>query len=364
MASLWAASRPSTSRARVRLGVAPRLRLGEDVVVAPGVRGHRAQDVVGGAVDDAPHRVDPVRGEVRAPAAPAPGCRRRPRPRTGARRRPRAPRASSAGPCVGQQRLVGGDDGLAGSDGRLDQRPPRASVPPDELDHDVDVRVAPTRRARSSVTPDARRAARRLARAPGRGRRPRTSSGGVIRAPRRPPATRGRAAAPRPAAPRCPARAGRRAGGAVRGRRLGDASTGRSYQGAIVDAAGCALDSAAVTSRPDRDSTVQPAARVRDPSPRARVFSGVQPSGPAPRRQLPGRVPATTSRCRTATTPSTASSTTTRSPRPTTRELIRRNTHEMALGLLALGLDPERAVLFRQSDRPEHVELMWLLRRR
>ncbi len=42
-------------------------------------------------------------------------------------------------------------------------------------------------------------------------------------------------------------------------------------------------------------------------------------------------------------------------------ELIRRNTHEMALGLLALGLDPTRAVLFRQSDRPEHVELMWLL---
>jgi tryptophanyl-tRNA synthetase len=42
-------------------------------------------------------------------------------------------------------------------------------------------------------------------------------------------------------------------------------------------------------------------------------------------------------------------------------ELIRRNTHEMALGLLALGLDPDRAVLFRQSDRPEHVELMWLL---
>ncbi len=40
---------------------------------------------------------------------------------------------------------------------------------------------------------------------------------------------------------------------------------------------------------------------------------------------------------------------------------IRRNTHEMALGLLALGLDPERSVLFRQSDRPEHVELMWLL---
>lgn len=42
-------------------------------------------------------------------------------------------------------------------------------------------------------------------------------------------------------------------------------------------------------------------------------------------------------------------------------EKIRRNTTEMALGLLALGLDPEKAVLFRQSDRPEHVELTWLL---
>ena len=41
-------------------------------------------------------------------------------------------------------------------------------------------------------------------------------------------------------------------------------------------------------------------------------------------------------------------------------ELIQRNTTEMALGLLALGLDPERAVLFRQSDRLEHIELMWL----
>jgi tryptophanyl-tRNA synthetase len=41
-------------------------------------------------------------------------------------------------------------------------------------------------------------------------------------------------------------------------------------------------------------------------------------------------------------------------------EKIRQNTTEMALGLLSLGLDPEKAVLFRQSDRPEVVELMWL----
>jgi tryptophanyl-tRNA synthetase len=40
-------------------------------------------------------------------------------------------------------------------------------------------------------------------------------------------------------------------------------------------------------------------------------------------------------------------------------DLIRRNTREMALDLLALGIDPERSVLFRQSDRPEHIELAW-----
>ena len=40
---------------------------------------------------------------------------------------------------------------------------------------------------------------------------------------------------------------------------------------------------------------------------------------------------------------------------------IRNNTRDMAITLLALGLDPERAVLFRQSDRPEHAELAYLL---
>src|SRR3989304_1539667 len=33
-------------------------------------------------------------------------------------------------------------------------------------------------------------------------------------------------------------------------------------------------------------------------------------------------------------------------------ETIRRNTAQMALALLAMGLDPERATLFVQSDRP------------
>jgi tryptophanyl-tRNA synthetase len=42
-------------------------------------------------------------------------------------------------------------------------------------------------------------------------------------------------------------------------------------------------------------------------------------------------------------------------------ETIRQNTHEMALALLALGLDPDKATLFRQSDRPEHAELAYLM---
>ncbi|HJS47995.1 MAG TPA: tryptophan--tRNA ligase [Gemmatimonadales bacterium] len=38
-----------------------------------------------------------------------------------------------------------------------------------------------------------------------------------------------------------------------------------------------------------------------------------------------------------------------------------RLTREMALSLLAAGIDPERATLFVQSHVPEHSELMWLL---
>jgi tryptophanyl-tRNA synthetase len=42
-------------------------------------------------------------------------------------------------------------------------------------------------------------------------------------------------------------------------------------------------------------------------------------------------------------------------------ELLRARTRDMAAGLLALGLDPERCTLFVQSHRPEHTELAWLL---
>lgn len=40
--------------------------------------------------------------------------------------------------------------------------------------------------------------------------------------------------------------------------------------------------------------------------------------------------------------------------------LLRQLTHDMVLDLLAVGLDPERATLIRQSDIPEHAELAWI----
>ncbi|NOY28814.1 MAG: tryptophan--tRNA ligase, partial [Planctomycetes bacterium] len=43
------------------------------------------------------------------------------------------------------------------------------------------------------------------------------------------------------------------------------------------------------------------------------------------------------------------------------KELLAEYTLDAAIDLLALGLDPERAVLFVQSDVPEVSELCWLL---
>ena len=42
-------------------------------------------------------------------------------------------------------------------------------------------------------------------------------------------------------------------------------------------------------------------------------------------------------------------------------EALRRRRREMAVSLLAAGIDPERATLFVQSDVPEHTELAWIL---
>src|SRR5262249_20782453 len=43
------------------------------------------------------------------------------------------------------------------------------------------------------------------------------------------------------------------------------------------------------------------------------------------------------------------------------QQLLRRHTVDAAIDLLALGLDPNRAMLFVQSDVPQVSELMWLL---
>lgn len=40
---------------------------------------------------------------------------------------------------------------------------------------------------------------------------------------------------------------------------------------------------------------------------------------------------------------------------------LRDYTRQAALDFLACGLDPNRAIFFRQSDVPEHTELMWIL---
>jgi tryptophanyl-tRNA synthetase len=40
---------------------------------------------------------------------------------------------------------------------------------------------------------------------------------------------------------------------------------------------------------------------------------------------------------------------------------LRRSVHDLVALLLAAGLDPERCILFRQADVPQHTELCWLL---
>ncbi|MEP6801868.1 MAG: tryptophan--tRNA ligase, partial [Acidobacteriota bacterium] len=43
------------------------------------------------------------------------------------------------------------------------------------------------------------------------------------------------------------------------------------------------------------------------------------------------------------------------------RGALRENVRAVALDYLALGLDPEKAAFFRQSDVPEVTELAWIL---
>lgn len=46
---------------------------------------------------------------------------------------------------------------------------------------------------------------------------------------------------------------------------------------------------------------------------------------------------------------------------PQTPGNLRKNTVEMGMALMAAGLDPEKAILFRQSKVHQHAELAWIL---
>jgi tryptophanyl-tRNA synthetase len=99
---------------------------------------------------------------------------------------------------------------------------------------------------------------------------------------------------------------------------------------------------------------------TREPAPQTRIFSGIQPSGivhlgndlGAIRNYVALQAEYEAIYCIV----DYHALTSTHEP-----DLLRQRTREMAAGLLALGLDPERCTLFVQSHRPEHTELAWLL---
>ena len=41
-------------------------------------------------------------------------------------------------------------------------------------------------------------------------------------------------------------------------------------------------------------------------------------------------------------------------------ENLRRNTRELCAGFIAAGIDPEKSILFNQSQVPEHAQLAWI----
>src|SRR5215207_5410583 len=101
-------------------------------------------------------------------------------------------------------------------------------------------------------------------------------------------------------------------------------------------------------------------APVAAPEPRARIFSGIQPSGlvhlgndlGAIRNYVALQAEYEAIYCIV----DYHALTSLHDP-----DALRRQTREMAASLLALGLDPDRCTLFVQSHRPEHAELAWLL---
>ena len=99
------------------------------------------------------------------------------------------------------------------------------------------------------------------------------------------------------------------------------------------------------------------------------ALTGIKPTGTQGRsdagrrgapRQLLRRDPARAAPDRALRLRSTSSPTTTRSRRSATPARCASNVHDIAATWLACGLDPERALLFRQSDVIEVFELAWV----
>src|SRR5438093_833330 len=96
------------------------------------------------------------------------------------------------------------------------------------------------------------------------------------------------------------------------------------------------------------------------PASRARIFSGIQPSGIV---HLGNDLGAVRNYVRLQSEYEAIYCIVDYHALTSTHEsdVLRERTTEMAASLLALGLDPERCTLFVQSHRPEHTELAWLL---
>lgn len=112
-----------------------------------------------------------------------------------------------------------------------------------------------------------------------------------------------------------------------------------------------------VTQAPETEAQLKP---MTDAVQRKRVLSGIQPSGDLTLGNYLGAIrnwvrqqeecesfhPIVNLHAMTV---------------PFDPEVLRRRTLELAAGLLACGIDPEKAVLFVQSQIPEHTELTWIL---
>ncbi|HET6745893.1 MAG TPA: tryptophan--tRNA ligase [Candidatus Limnocylindria bacterium] len=106
-------------------------------------------------------------------------------------------------------------------------------------------------------------------------------------------------------------------------------------------------------------SQLAPTEETAQPAVRERVFSGIQPSGAS---HLGNYLGAQVNYVRLQDEYEAIYGIVDLHAMTTVHDgaVLRELTHEMVLDLLAVGLDPERCALIRQSDFPEHTELMWI----